>query len=174
MNWNDNDSSNLVIVRAGYGAGDRYRDVASYLQGMVRDGRLEFKVNNETLGMDPVPGREKELRLTYEFKGRQREVVVREGEWLRIPEWHNAGQQWDNHDGLRVVHAVYGAPGQFRDVTSSVQEMVWNDRLDFQVNNGAFHMDPAPDRRKELRITYVHHGRTEDLNFQEGDRCTIP
>lgn len=171
---NDNNSSSLVIVRASYGVDNRHRDVASSLQGMVREGRLEFKVDNETLGMDPAPGREKELRLTYEFRGRRRDVVVREGEWLRLPEWHNGREQWESRGNLRIVHAVYGVPGQSRDVTSSLQGMVWNDRVDFQVDNDAFHMDPAPNRKKELRITYEHNGRTQTMSVREGDRCNIP
>ena len=172
--WNDNDSSSLVIVRASYGLEDRHRDVTSSLQTMVRDGRLEFRVSNASLGMDPAPGREKELRLTYEYRGHRKDVVVREGEWLRLPEWHNNGEQWNNQRNLRIIHAVYGVPGQNSDVTSSLQEMVWEDRLDFRVNNGAFQMDPAPNRRKELQITYEHNGRTQSMSVREGDRCIIP
>ena len=171
---NDNYSSSLRIMRATYGSENRYRDVTPSLQRMVQNGRLELRVDNDTLGTDPAPNREKELHLTYEFRGRQREIVVREGEWLRLPERGSGREQWTDHSDLRIVNAVYGAPGQFRDVADSLQSMVWNDRLDFQVNNEAFRMDPAPGRKKELKVTYDYNGRRQNVNVREGSRCSLP
>jgi hypothetical protein len=83
--WNRQDSSSLRIVRATYGAGGQTQDVTGLLRSWVRHDRLEIRVENETLRTDPAPNRRKELRVTYEYKGRSRTISVREGDPCTIP-----------------------------------------------------------------------------------------
>jgi hypothetical protein len=170
--WEGHFPAGLRIVRASYGADRHYRDVTGYLQGMVRGGRLEIRVDNETLRMDPAPNRHKELQLTYEFRGRQRDVSVPEGDWLRLPE--GGGREEIRHNELRIIKATYGAGGNFIDVANFLQEMVRGDRLNIRVDNETFQTDPARDRRKELRVIYVYNGQERAVSIPEGDRCVLP
>src|SRR5690242_3249560 len=75
----------LHIVAATYGARDRLIDVRRQLRSRVQDGRLEMQVTNESMGGDPFRGEQKALHLTYEWAGRQYDVVVPEGESFSIP-----------------------------------------------------------------------------------------
>jgi hypothetical protein len=76
----------LTILSASYGAGNRTRDVAARLQGMIRNGRLSTAVNNTTMGSDPAPGVPKTLRVTYSVgRAAQQQAVTQEGSQLNIP-----------------------------------------------------------------------------------------
>jgi hypothetical protein len=76
----------VTIVGAQYGEGPDRRDVTSRLRSMVRGGRISMRVNNDTMGTDPAPGRPKTLWLTYYTGGQgQRNVAVRENEQLTLP-----------------------------------------------------------------------------------------
>jgi hypothetical protein len=61
-----------TIVRATYGAGHNRIDVTPRVQSLVQNGRLSFRLTNESLGVpDPAPGRVKELRIqmrSYQFQ----------------------------------------------------------------------------------------------------------
>jgi hypothetical protein len=53
-----------TIVRATYGAGHNRIDVTPRVQSLVQNGRLNFRLTNESLGVpDPAPGRVKELSI---------------------------------------------------------------------------------------------------------------
>ena len=55
--------------------------------GIVRDRvryRMPFKVANETFGVDPYPGKGKNLKIYYIRGGQQRENEYREGDTVRI------------------------------------------------------------------------------------------
>jgi hypothetical protein len=53
-----------TITRATYGAGHNRMDVTRRVQSLVQDGRLNFRLTNESLGvLDPAPGRVKDLRI---------------------------------------------------------------------------------------------------------------
>jgi hypothetical protein len=93
--WNsgwgyDNGSSvprgGVTIVSAQYGDGHDRRDVTSLLNSMVRNGRISTRVNNDTMGSDPAPGRRKTLWVTYYVGGTgQRQTSVNEGGSLLLP-----------------------------------------------------------------------------------------
>lgn len=73
------------IVSAQYGQGPDRMDVTSRLQSMVRNGRISVRVNNDTMGSDPAPGRPKTLWVTY-YDGRgQRQTRVNEKGQLTLP-----------------------------------------------------------------------------------------
>ncbi len=76
----------LEILDADYGYGNRWRDVTGILQDRVYRGRLELSVDNRSLGGDPAPGRDKELRVVYRVNGSRRQITAYEGEYLVLPE----------------------------------------------------------------------------------------
>lgn len=88
-NWDNSGGSGysrLNIVRATYGAGNRSRDVTERLRSLIRDGRLDIRVDNDSMGGDPAPGSRKTLWLNYSSsRGRQQQTRVSEGGRLSIP-----------------------------------------------------------------------------------------
>jgi len=91
----------LHIVAATYGARDRLIDVRRQLQSRVQDGRLEMQVTNESMGGDPFRGEQKALHLTYEWAGRQYDVVVPEGESFSIPNVRRRGGPDGRPEGVQ-------------------------------------------------------------------------
>ena len=77
--------SDLRIISARYGAGNRWIDVTDALQHLVNNDRLNAKVNDTNMGGNPAEGQDKELLFTWEYQGRRRETRLREGEYINIP-----------------------------------------------------------------------------------------
>lgn len=76
----------IVILSAGYGAGNRFADVTRILQGrQAPDGTLRINVTNDTMGGDPVRGPDKTLKVDYQFRGQMLHKEVREGDQLLLP-----------------------------------------------------------------------------------------
>jgi hypothetical protein len=74
----------LRIVKAEYGAGDKWLDVTPIVVKKVRHDRLRLQVSNE-IGGDPIKNQRKELRVEYEFQEQRHTKSVPEGEWLVLP-----------------------------------------------------------------------------------------
>jgi hypothetical protein len=81
------DRARLNVIKAVYGAGDQAQDVTGRVQAMVREGRLDIDVNNDTMGGDPAPGARKTLWLTYSLgrRSQPQTVEVPEGRQVRLP-----------------------------------------------------------------------------------------
>jgi hypothetical protein len=76
----------VTIVGAQYGYGSSRRDVTYRLRSLVRDGRIAIRVDNDTMGGDPAPGRPKQLWVSYYVGGRgQQDIVVAEKSQLALP-----------------------------------------------------------------------------------------
>jgi len=78
--WNE-----LRIERATYGTSSNTVDVTARLQSMVRDNAINLHVIADNLGEDPAPGQFKQLYVTYFYQGQERQVVVDEKDFLKIP-----------------------------------------------------------------------------------------
>jgi hypothetical protein len=80
-------NSQLNIISAQYGTESRRVDVSAALRMIVREGRIEMRVENDTVGqVDPAPGMVKTLWLTYSVNGgRSQSMRVQERDWLRLP-----------------------------------------------------------------------------------------
>lgn len=78
--WDD-----LRIISARYGAGASFADVTGRLQGMVSNGTIRLRVNNDTMGVEPAKNVKKQLHVQYLYQGRQRNLTIREGDILQIP-----------------------------------------------------------------------------------------
>ena len=75
----------LRILRASYGAGDQFVDVTDAVRGYVNDGRVFVRIDNYSMGGDPVPGVHKMLQVEYLFDGERRQIMVDEKTFLRLP-----------------------------------------------------------------------------------------
>jgi hypothetical protein len=71
----------LRIVTASYGAGERYIDVRDRVQSRVKNDQLDLLINNSSMGGDPNKNRNEQLRLRYEWAGRQFDATVAENQW---------------------------------------------------------------------------------------------
>ena len=138
----------LRIISATYGARDRVIDVRQLLQSRVQDGRLELPVTNELMGGDPFRGEPKTLQVTYEWDGRQYDVVVPEGQALSIP---NGPPQGDRRPGRD------GRPGE---------SPAWHEGLTgfWEDNSGGHYLI----RQVGNRIYWVDDGRPKYLNVFVG------
>ena len=78
-------NGNFAIIQATYGGGNVQRDVTRLIQEQIRDSRIEFGVENEKLGGDPIFGEVKTLYVRYRAGGKILEISVKENETLRLP-----------------------------------------------------------------------------------------
>lgn len=74
----------LRILSARYGADNRFNDVRQRLQSRIENNRLELKVNNSSMGGDPI-SRSKTLQLSYQWGNRTYEITVPENQRISIP-----------------------------------------------------------------------------------------
>lgn len=75
----------LRVLRAYYGAEGQFANVTDALQSRIDDGRLFLRVDNYSMGIDPLPGVHKSLRVLYLYDGQRRNVVVDEKSNLQLP-----------------------------------------------------------------------------------------
>jgi len=73
----------LRIVKAEYGAGDKWVDVTEQANKANRDGRLTMRADN-TLGPDPAHGFVKALKVWYEIGGKEQVAEARENQELYL------------------------------------------------------------------------------------------
>ncbi|HVA18077.1 MAG TPA: DUF3395 domain-containing protein [Candidatus Dormibacteraeota bacterium] len=163
------DERSLQILRADYGADNRFADVTSLLSSRIRDGRLSLPVNNDTMGGDPADEHRKTLSVWYLEDGRPANVVVNEGGYLNLP------AERDQFSGnLRIMRAQYGADFRYVDVTDRLNALIQGDQLRLRVNNDSMGGDPATDRHKELTVVYIFNGQQFRTRVNEKDVLNIP
>jgi hypothetical protein len=75
----------LQILEASYGVRERRADVTSRLASLVRNGSLEVRVTDDTMGVDPARGEVKRLRVIYLWQGLRYQTNVPQGGTLSIP-----------------------------------------------------------------------------------------
>jgi hypothetical protein len=75
----------LQIMRAYYGAGGQFVNVTDALRNRMDDGHIYLHVDNDSMGVDPLPGVHKSLRVLYVIDGERQNVVVDEKTDLRLP-----------------------------------------------------------------------------------------
>jgi hypothetical protein len=74
-----------VIREALYGIPGHWVDVRKPIKSHLRHGLRMIHVGNKQLGGDPVPGREKKLRLKFSHGSKEYRVTVPEGRDLSFP-----------------------------------------------------------------------------------------
>lgn len=75
----------LRILRAYYGAEGQFVNVTDAVRSRMDDGRLFLHIDNYSMGVDPMPGVHKWLRVLYMYNGDRRNVIVDEKTDLRLP-----------------------------------------------------------------------------------------
>lgn len=191
-NWQNNrgerrDDGEYVILYATYGAGGRDVDVTDRLRELARRD-VQLRLTNDLFGVDPYPGQTKILRIvTRDRTGQQRTFDYREyqtvdghqfvgwggGDWGR---GSDRGPVRPTHGGRFVIEsASYGSEGRWVDVTQAVRAQVRGNRLDLQVRNEAFGVDPAPGDRKVLSVTYrIGNEPSNTVRVLERDTMRLP
>jgi len=175
-------AQNWQVMSADYGVQNNRVDVTNTVRRLVNGPN--FRVNNTTMGVDPARGRDKVLRIHARNSGGQmRDFNYNEGQTVDSRMFtgggfggggypgYNPGNQYRN---LRIVQASYGAGNRGRDVTSRLQNMVRNNRLDVLVNNSTMGGDPAAGQPKMLQLAYEYQGQRRNTNMGEGGRLTLP
>lgn len=76
---------NLEILRAYYGAEGQFVNVTDTLRSRIDRGQLYLRVDNYSMGVDPLPGVHKRLRILYTIGGERRNIVVDEKTDLQLP-----------------------------------------------------------------------------------------
>lgn len=160
------DRHELRIDRAVYGNGNRSVDVTEQVRAQMRDGHLNFPVQNDVLGGDPAHNRPKTLTVWYTLDGRPAQITVNESEFLRLPV--------DVRPELRITRAVYGAGDRTIDVTEQVRAQVRDGRLNMPVQNDTMGGDPAFNRPKELTVWYTLGDRPGQVTVNENGLLQIP
>lgn len=83
--YEERHESQLQILRAYYGADGQFMNVTDTLRSRIDDGRIHIRVDNHSMGGDPLPGRQKWLRILYVYNGERRHAAVEEKTDLRLP-----------------------------------------------------------------------------------------
>src|SRR5438552_627499 len=173
--YNAYQSSDLHINRAVYGSGGRSVDVTSRLNSQIQGGQLNLEVSNQTMGRDPAPNQPKTLTVQYTLNGRSNQVVVNEGDTLRLP-YGTASQPYGttSQNNLHINWATYGSGYRTSDVTSRLNSQIRNDQIILAVNTSSMGGDPAPGQNKVLTVQYVLNGRTDQAIINDGDTLRLP
>lgn len=159
----------LHILRADYGADDRYMDVTTRLAARVQGDTLSLRVTNGAMGGDPAEDHHKTLTVWYTNDGRPAQLVVNEGEFLQLPA--ETGYFSGN---LRILRAQYGADFRFFDVTDRLNSLIQGDQLSLRVTNEAMGGDPAPEVHKQLSLTFLFNGQISRTAVDEKDYLNLP
>jgi hypothetical protein len=159
------------IVRADYGAGNRWVDVTHKLR-MIANSNQTFKMGNSTFGVDPAPGQVKTLRIFgRNSRGQNRTFEYRENSLVDgalFTGW--SGGNWGGGpvNQYQITRADYGAGNRRVDVTQRLQQIAASNQT-FKMGNSTFGMDPAPGQVKTLRIfARDPRGTNRTFEYREG------
>jgi hypothetical protein len=175
------------IMRAEYGHRNQVTDVTDILKDLVGRGGVNGKVavNNQTMGGDPAPGKDKALRIiARNRRNEEREFTYTEGGFVEARMFNVRRDDWDDRprgdrdqddrSGLRIIRGYYGVQGRTAIVTDLLRSRVRDGALSFVVTNGAFGVDPAPGADKVLIVVYRYQGNETAAAVREGFTLTIP
>lgn len=74
---------------------------------------------------------------------------------------------------FKIIKGIYGVTGQDKDVTSVLQKMIKDEKLETTASN-ALVPDPAPGVPKFLDIEYEHNGVKLTKKYNENDPVVLP
>ncbi len=163
------ESGRLQILRADYGSSRRFSDVTARLNSQIQGDQLNLRVTNDAMGGDPAQGQDKTLRVQYAYNRRQSQMVVNEGDYLRLPDGSASYQS-----RLQILHADYGSSSRFSDVTTRLNSQIQGDQLNLRVTNDTMGGDPAQGQDKTLRVQYAYNGRQGQMVVNEGGTLNLP
>jgi hypothetical protein len=133
------------------------------------------------MGVDPYKGADKTLRIIgRDQSGRVQTFNYKEGATVNSSMFVSklwGGGGWNgggNKQFLRIVRGTYSSGRNSRDVTSQLQSMVVNNRLNIVVNNQTMGGDPAPGQQKVLQVQYEYNGSRQSRTVSENSRLILP
>jgi len=186
------DDGEYQILQARYGTASQNVDITQRLRELARADR-EFRVSNDTLGVDPHPYQKKTLRIyargrdgqtrTFEYQENQRVDGAMftgwgggqwgQGRWNGGWEGeHRPGRPSADNDAgeYLILEARYGTAQRNADVTQRLKQLARQDR-GFEVSNDTLGVDPHPYQKKTLRIyARGRDGQTRTFEYQEEQR----
>ena len=177
------------ILRADYGSKTQRTDVTDILVDLVSRGGVNGRVavNNQTMGGDPAPGKDKSLRIfAKNRKNEEREFNINEGGFVdvhmfnvRRDDWDDrptnyGGREQDDWNALKIIRGYYGVQGRTVNVTDVLRSRVRDGVLNLVVTNSAMGGDPANGEDKVLIVIYRYQGKESATFVREGNTLTIP
>jgi hypothetical protein len=159
-------STGISVVQASYGVGTTTTDVTNTVASLVKDGSLKFTVSPATLNVtDPAPGQLKTLTLTYTINGGSNNTsTITDSNVVSID-----APPATVASGLQITKAEYGYPGNFTDVTDSLQNQVSNGSINITVGFKSVGIpDPNPNKQKELKVEYTLNGKKTSETLKDG------
>jgi opacity protein-like surface antigen len=159
----------LQILRADYGADNRFVNVTSRLASNVQGNALTLRITNGSMGGDPAEDHPKILNVWYTFNGRVGNARVNEKDTLNLP------SESDFFAGnLRIMRAQYGVGRRYADVTDLLNSQIQGDQLNLRITNDTMGGDPDPEQRKQLTVFYIFNGRPSRVMVNEKSTLTLP
>lgn len=159
----------LQVLRADYGADNRYRDVTSRLNARIQGNQLSLRVTNDTMGGDPADDHRKTLTVWYTYNGQVAEAIINEGDSLSLPGYNDFFQ-----GNLHILRAQYGAGSRYFDVTDRLNSQIQGKQLSLRVTNDTMGGDPADDKHKQLTVSYIYNGQQGRVVVEEKDYLNLP
>jgi hypothetical protein len=165
------DEGQFLILHARYGNEHNHVDVTNRLKELARADR-PFVVNNESMGIDPIHGQRKMLRVFARGPdGEERSFDFPEGSIFNGAQFRSWGradwgdEHWrggwngredharEDHDAgdFLILSAQYGNSNHLVDVTTQLKELARHD-VSFRLDYRTFGVDPAEGHSKVLRI----------------------
>ena len=159
--------SGLKITRATYGAGTDIIDVTGAVQKLVKNGELNVVVTPDSLGVtDPAPQQTKTLTVSYTINNSSVNTATAEDNGMikvSAPPAQAA-------DGLKIIKAEYGVPGNMIDVTNALKSQIVNGNIKINVSPvGVGVPDPNPSLKKSLQVEYTLNGSVHQGTFRDGE-----
>jgi hypothetical protein len=175
------------ILRADYGSKNQRTDVTDILKDLVGRGGVNGRVavNNQTMGGDPAPGRDKSLRIVAKNRrNEEREFSFNEGGFVETRMFSFRRDDWDdrprgdrdqvNRNGLIIIRGYYGVQGRTVNVTDLLRSQVRDGVVSLVVTNAALGGDPAVGFDKVLIVVYSYQGVETATAVPERATLTIP
>lgn len=132
-----------------------------------------FRVGRDTLRIDPSPNHRKVLVVIYEANGQRISDSVGEGDVFYFRSGEEADYKLGEHrPAVQIIRALYGAPGHYADVTGIANRLA-REAKPFTVSNETFGVDPYPNHRKALKISYLRGKKRYNQQYEEGDRVRL-
>jgi len=163
-----------ALVAAEYGARDRRVDVTPRVRSFMRDGVLQFDVNDQNLGVDPARNHVKELFIRIRhWDGNVEEFRFAEYSHVNLVLDPDRGYEWHDRE-LHIMRAFYGGAGHFVDVTDTLRSYKHGPQLFVVVDNRSMGVDPDPEVHKVLRVLYWVAGERRQIVVPEHGELRLP
>jgi hypothetical protein len=163
-----------TLVAAEFGVPGHRVDVTPQVRSMLHDGILQFEATRQVLGVDPAPGRPKDLVIRIRhWDGDTQEYAFPEKTMVSLELDPDAGFDYRER-GLHIMRAYYGGEGHFINVTERLRHMIDDGRIHTRVDNEHLGLDPDPHVHKVLRILYWYQGERRDIVVPEKAVLNLP